>query len=67
MYKIHQKQQKIHDLSKTQTTNTMHNNTIYNIVENCTNIQFTQVETMKKALKYNLRHKLKNRLKHYPL
>lgn len=60
MIQIHKKQQKIRDLSK-QTTNTIHDNTNYNRVENHRNIQFTceEIQLLSKGSKYNLHHKRK--------
>jgi hypothetical protein len=52
--KMHQKQQKICDFSKTQTTNTIQNNTNYDRVGNYANISFTRERTrlLSKCLKY---------------
>jgi thiamine pyrophosphokinase len=49
-------QQKIASMTKTQTTDTINNNTYYTRVENCTNIEFTreEIQLLNKGLKYNL-------------
>lgn len=56
--KMHQKQHKILDFSKTQTTNTIHNNTNYNRVGNYANILFTRegIRLLSKGLKYITEH-----------
>jgi hypothetical protein len=48
-------------MTKTQTTDTINNNTNYTTVENHTNIQFTrdEIQLLNKGLKYNSHHKNK--------
>lgn len=54
MQKLHLKQQKMRDLSKTQATNTIHNDTNYDRVIHYANISFTRYGTrlLCKGLKY---------------
>jgi hypothetical protein len=62
MVKIHQKQHKIHNLTKSQTENITNENNHHPRVINTTDINFTQAEIqlLSKGLKYNLHYRRKN-------
>jgi hypothetical protein len=63
MEEIHKKQQQqVHNLAKSQTTNTTSKSTNYPRVINITKTQFTQeeIQLLSKGLKYNLHYKQKN-------
>jgi hypothetical protein len=55
-------QQKIANMTRTQTTDTINNYTKHTRLENYTNIQFTlnEIQLLNKGLKYNLPYKTKN-------
>jgi thiamine pyrophosphokinase len=60
MEKVYIKQQqKVAKMTRTQTTDTIDNNTKHTIVENYTNIQFThnKCQLLNKELKYDLHYK----------
>jgi hypothetical protein len=66
MQEIYLRQQRmIANMIKTQNIDIGNNNTNYDRVKNCTNIQFIQneMQLLNKGLQYNLHHKNKKRIK----